>query len=275
MSDTINKIILFGSTGMLGRYVYSFFSASKYRVICINARITNESLPRVEEWLETEGIDEKTCVINCVGQIPQRTSNGFDNKTYFLINSLFPHILWGVCKKHSAKMIQPTTDCVFSGKKIGGKYTDNDAHDESSLYGMSKSLGEPLESTVIRTSIIGREKNNKKSFLEWVLNSKGEISGWSNHYWNGITCLEYCRVLLKIIEGNLFWKGVRHIYSPTPASKYEMACFIKEAFGMNIIIHNTISTETVYKTLTSIETDLFNIQPLEKQIKELVSFELL
>lgn len=275
MSRIINKIIIFGSTGMLGRYVYSFFTNTEYRVICINSRITNENLSKVEEWLETEDIDDKTCVINCIGQIPQRTNDGFNNKTYFLVNSIFPHILWGICKKHGAQMIQPTTDCVFSGKKIGGKYTETDAHDEPGLYGMSKSLGEPPECTVIRTSIIGREKNNKKSFLEWVLNSNGQISGWSNHFWNGITCLEYCRVILKIIEGNLFWKGVRHVYSPSPSSKYEMTCFIKDAFRINIQIDCKESSESVDKTLVSEEPDLFYIQPLEKQIKELISFELL
>lgn len=119
-------------------------------------------------------------------------------------------------------MIHPTTDCVFSGKK--GGYVETDVHDELGSYGMSKSLGEPVGCTCIRTSIIGRELFNKKSFLEWVIsNNNGTISGWSNHMWNGITCLEYCGVIEKIINEHLFWSGVKHIYSPTSVSKHEMA----------------------------------------------------
>ena len=56
MSRIINKIIIFGSTGMLGRYVYSFFTNTEYHVICINSRITNENLSKVEEWLEGKSV---------------------------------------------------------------------------------------------------------------------------------------------------------------------------------------------------------------------------
>jgi hypothetical protein len=54
-----------------------------------------------------------------------------------------------------------------------------------------------------------------------------------------------------------------------------MACFIRDAFGINIQIDCKESSESVDKTLASVEPELFYIQPLEKQIKELVSFELL
>jgi len=172
-------------------------------------------------------------------------------------------------------MIQPTTDCVFSGTKPIGNYTENDIHDETCLYGISKSLGEPPECTVLRTSIIGREKYNKASFMEWVLNSTCEIDGWSNHYWNGITCLEYCHIVRKILDENLFWKGVKHIYSPNTMSKYEMIECIKETFGITIGTRRVSISDTIDKTLMSIYEPMFPIQSLEKQIKDLASFHIL
>ena len=183
----IKKILLFGKSGMLGNYIYSYFR-DKIEIIPLIFRIEENTLDTLESILLDNRIDENTCVINCTGQIPQRKSKESSDKIYFLINSIFPQLLWSICKRYNAKMIQPTTDCVFSGKK--GNYSENDLHDEDNSYGLSKSLGEPFGATMIRTSIIGCELYNKKSFLEWVLsNNHNSIQGWDNHLWNGITCL--------------------------------------------------------------------------------------
>lgn len=274
MSNSIEKILLFGSTGMLGNYIHTYFTKNtKIKVINVHYRIRQDTLDTLEEILENSGIDKYTCIINCIGLIPQRKETKQNDKDYFLINGLFPHVLWDVCKKYGAKMIQPTTDCVFSGKT--GNYIESDIHDETNAYGMSKSLGEPNGSTIIRTSIIGLEKNNKKSFLEWVRSSNGKhINGWSNHMWNGITCLEYCHIIEQIIQQNLFWSGVKHIYSPTPVSKYDMAQYIINTFTLDIEITPLISQEPSDKTLSSIHETLFEIKELELQINELKYFKL-
>ena len=275
MTCKIEQIFIFGSTGMLGNYISAFFSKkSQFKVININFRITNTTIHDLENVLIQNGIDDKTCIINCIGQIPQRNQ---DNKTYILVNSIFPHLLWNICTRHGSKMIQPTTDCVFSGRRIEGNYTENDNHDEDGLYGMSKSLGEPYDCTIIRTSIIGREIYNKKSFLEWVITNgenNGEINGWSNHYWNGITCLEYSKLIFKIINENLFWTGVRHISSPNAVSKYELASFIRDVFGLNLKINKVECSEIINKTLKSNYENIYNIKDLFGQIMDLKTFNL-
>jgi dTDP-4-dehydrorhamnose reductase len=270
---TIDKIILFGSSGMLGRYIYSYFK-TKINIINIEYKITNNNFEVLEQMLVNNHIDENTCIINCIGLIPQRIYQN-ENKTFFLINSIFPSILWNICKKYKAKMIQPSTDCVFSGKK--GNYLETDIHDETSYYGMSKSLGEPYDCTIIRTSIIGLELMNKKSFLEWVISNKNnEINGFTNHYWNGITCLEYCKVIEKIIHQNIFWCGIRHIYSPTSKSKYELASIINDIFNLNMNIIPVETNDKIDKTLLSIynNNDIFEIPELYNQINELKDFKL-
>ena len=274
----IRKILLFGSTGMLGSYIYDYFRRlSDIEIIKIDYRVANKTLANLENILSENGIDEHTCIINCIGLIPQRKSSESRDSEYYLVNSIFPQILSSICQRHGAKMIQPTTDCVFSGKREEGLYTEDDLPDETGHYGMSKSLGEPANCTVIRTSIIGRERFNKCSFLEWVLaNSEKEIEGWSNHYWNGITCLEYCKIIRRIIEENLFWNGVRHIYSPTPASKYELACMIRDAFELDYMrILETKCETPVNKTLSSKYERMFDIPELYAQIKELKYFALI
>jgi len=270
----INKILLFGSSGMLGRYIYSYFNnIQNISLSTIDIRISCESLETIEDILIRNGIDQYTCIINCIGAIPQRQAQSSPDKNYFLVNSIFPNLLWHICKKYNAKMIHPTTDCVFSGKR--GLYTEFDEHDETNSYGVSKSLGEPVGCTVIRTSIIGKELINKKSFLEWVIsNNNNKINGFTNHMWNGITCLEYCKIIDRIITNNLFWSGVRHISSPTPKSKYEMACIISDTFNLNIEITSLESVDPSNKTLTSKYTNLFEIPELKDQINDLKDFNL-
>lgn len=282
----INKIFLFGATGMLGNYIFNYFSndlSYNIKIIKIPFRISSENIEKLEEVLIQNNIDDETCVINCIGMIPQRKESNISDSVYFLVNSIFPNVLWQICKKYNSKMIQPTTDCVFSGKKINGGYTETDIHDEKNAYGMSKSLGEPLGCTVIRSSIIGCELYNKKSFLEWVLNSikdNKQIQGWDNHYWNGITCLQYCKVIEKIIIDNNFWKGIRHIYSPSKKSKYELASMIIEVFyGKDKLelLSKYSGVENIDKTLNSEfnEGSYFNIPELYVQIKELKTFVLI
>jgi dTDP-4-dehydrorhamnose reductase len=265
----INKIILFGSNGMLGNYVKQYFSKKEnIELICItrsNYEINSKNISNLDTFLSDYNINESTCVINCIGLIPQRNTENLD---YFIVNSIFPLYLSKVCKKYNSKLICPTTDCVFSGKK--GSYLESDFHDETNAYGISKSLGEHMDATVIRVSIIGEEKQNKKSFLEFVKNSNAEINGWDNHYWNGITCLQYCKIIDKIITENLFWNGIRHLYSPDIRSKYELACIIKSAYNLLININGIKTNNIVDKTLASeYKTNMiFEIPSLEQQIFE-------
>jgi dTDP-4-dehydrorhamnose reductase len=269
---SIDKIILFGSTGMLGRYICQYFN-DKINISTIDYRISEQNFERLEEQLTKVGIDNRTCVINSIGLIPQRKNKNVSDKEYYIINGLFPNILWELCKKYKAKMIQPSTDCVFSG--IQGEYIETDIHDETNAYGISKSLGEPCGSTIIRTSIIGLELHNKKSFLEWVIsNNNKKIKGFTDHYWNGITCLEYCKIIHEIIMKDLFWTGVRHICSPEIHTKYEIAEMIANVFDLNIEIEEA-HTEIINKSLKSVYKNEFNIPELQDQIKELKYFNIL
>jgi len=232
MSEEIKNIIIFGSNGMLGTYLYKYlsiladnFKRPKYNVIGITRKdfvITNDNITHLKSFLEKFNLKDNTLIINCIGLIPQRNKIN-DNYDYFLVNTVFPLSLEKACQKLNFRLLHASTDCVFTGsKKYGESYNETDLPDEENIYGLSKCLGEPLQSTVIRTSIIGEEIYNKHSFLEWVRNSKDIINGFTNHFWNGITCLQYAKIVDQIIRENLFWQGVRHIYSPNIVSKYEL-----------------------------------------------------
>lgn len=269
------KIFIFGSNGMLGNYVKSYLS-QHYEISVLTRNdydLSKLHINSLEELLLNKFLEKDDVVINCAGVIPQASKQrSVNSKLYFTVNSLFPVILSQLCNKYAAKMIHITTDCVFSGRD--GQYNELSFHDETNDYGMSKSLGELCNATIIRTSIIGEELTNKRSLLEWVKSNKDkEIYGFINHFWNGVTCLQLAKIIYKIINENLYWFGVRHIFSPRSVSKFELISLINEVYKLNIKI-NPFETEKVDKTLITIynTNDLFNIIDLKKQIAEIIDY---
>lgn len=270
------NIFLFGSNGMLGNYMQSILSKD-YSILSLTRKeydISKLDINTLDDFLKSKNIYDNDIIINCAGVIPQSSKQrGTNTRLYFIINSLFPVILSQLCDKYNAKMIHITTDCVFSGKD--GNYDEKSVHDEINDYGISKSLGELCKATIIRTSIIGEEINNKRSLLEWVRgNSEKEINGYINHYWNGVTCLQLSKIVKQIIKNNSFWYGVKHVYSPRIISKYELVSIINDVYNLNIKINKFSTKETVNKTMTSIWSHDYKIPDLVEQIKELYLWKL-
>jgi len=260
------KIILFGSTGMLGNYMKKYLTQF-HEIVCVDRNTFDvESC----DWVKLDGIVQSgELIINCAGAIPQQKC---DIRKYIALNSLFPHKVNEIAKEYGIPFIHITTDCVFLGKD--GNYDETSKHDAEDIYGISKSLGEDNTMCIIRTSIIGEEINHKNSLIEWVIKQKdGTIDGYENVFWNGVTCLQLAKIIEIIINKNVYWQGVRHIFSPNAVSKYELCQYINEIYELNI----TITKKQVdYKkmTLSSIYNMELNIPDIKEQIKEQYVFNI-
>jgi dTDP-4-dehydrorhamnose reductase len=219
------KIVLFGSNGMLGEYLKSYLS-KKYDVLSLTRKDIDLSVIDESSLMNflKNNVSKDDIIINGCGIIKQRDYKPIE---MIMVNSVFPNLLAKFKKDIDCKIIHITTDCVFSGSR--GLYVETDKHDCLDDYGKSKSLGENPLLTTIRTSIIGEEKSNKKSLLEWVISNRNKtIDGYDNHLWNGVTCLELSKFISEMIENNNFWEGVKHIFSPSTLSKYELVNIIND-----------------------------------------------
>lgn len=269
------NILVFGSTGMLGRYIFNVLN-QQHHVRCVNREqydILRQTWKDLEKLLITLF---QTCnydvVVNCIGAIPQKY-NKENNYEYIKINTLFPHKLNEYLKTFNCKFIHITTDCVFDGQR--GNYSEHDPHTEKGIYGTSKSLGEPHDATVIRTSIIGEEWYSHCSLLEWLIHNKNkEIKGFVDHYWNGVTCLTLSNIINEIITRHLYWNGVRHIFSPEVVSKHELCQMINEIYQLEINIQ-PFQKGYMNRSLVSCDTlDTFSIEPIYIQIQKQKDFKL-
>jgi len=271
----VRNILVLGADGMLGSQLVDYFHNLKNYNLSYTSRREAQnhnviSFDIMKNNIEDlDNIKNFDYIINCIGIIKPLIDTNTINSIY--INSIFPLKLANFCEKNNIKLIHITTDCVYSGKK--GKYKEDDEHDCIDYYGKSKSLGEPKNCMVIRTSIIGKEKNNFLSLISWVLSQKNKsINGFKNHLWNGVTTNYLAEIIHNIIDQNLFVKNLVHIYSPNDVSKFELLNYINNKFSLNISINNVNADHPVDRTLRSMQNLSKNIviKDIEKQINELI-----
>ena len=272
------KILVLGKNGMLGRY-FSTYLTQKGFDVCALGRDELDVYDKTFKYLyeyfgKFKATDKKIVVLNCIGLVHQTGCK--DPEKFLSLNAYFPKTLSVICKYYGWELIHPTTDCVYDGND--GPYVESDVANETGTYGLSKALCEPLDATVIKVSIIGEELDHKYSLIEWIKSNKGNtIKGFKNHLWNGITCLQYAKLVEQIMIENRFWKGTYHIYSPRVVSKYELAQLVNKVYNLGLTIEEFNTPKDCDKTLASNYpevNDSFNIPDLSVQIQDLHDFDI-
>lgn len=205
-------------------------------------------------------------IINCIGILNKACDN--DPCNAILLNSYLPHFLADVTKDMKTKVIHISTDCVFSGDK--GSYTVNDKKDAQTIYGISKSLGElnDNKNVTIRTSIIGPDLNkNGIGLFNWFTHQTGEVNGFSNVYWTGLTTLECAKVIETVIETNL--SGLYNAVPNAKISKYDLLCLIKKYFNIDIEINQV---DEPYSDKSLVNNFVYYILDYEPMIIDLANW---
>jgi dTDP-4-dehydrorhamnose reductase len=235
------KILVLGANGMAGHVITIGLreSFSNYDVISVarsNSLIKPTFLLDISNFIDLEKLIHKVVpdiIINCIGLL---NKNAEDNpEKAILINSYLPHFLESITKLSKIKIIHISTDCVFSGKE--GNYLESSFKNGVGFYAQSKALGEIINNKdlTIRTSIIGPEINNNGiGLFHWYYNQTGQISGYTNALWTGVTTIELLRAINASIKENL--TGLYHLVNNQKISKYDLLNIINDEFKRDVII---------------------------------------
>ena len=247
------KILVTGVAGMLGHKMFQVLRARFPDTLgTVIEDVRKPPFDRVDflqgpdvisrvdmtDFVSLEGILRDTrpdFIVNCVGIIKQR-DEAFQAIPSISINALLPHKLAAFAEKWGGRIIHPSTDCVFSGKK--GGYTEEDLSDAEDLYGRTKYLGEVSceNALTLRTSIIGRELVEHKSLLDWLLSQNGKtIRGFRRVIYSGVTTNELAELVALVVRRFPELNGLYQVASE-PISKHDLLCQIKEAFGVAVEI---------------------------------------
>ena len=250
MKSKLLRVLVLGSTGMLGNAVLRLFSDSSgyetfgtVRSSSALRLLPNSLHPNIICGLDIENGDglvdifskvRPDIVINCIGLVKQLASTD-DPLTTIPINSLLPHRLALLCSLTRARLVHMSTDCVFSGSK--GMYKESDISDAYDLYGRSKYLGEVgyPNAITLRTSIIGHELDGARSLVGWFLAQEGSVKGFKCAIFSGLPTVEIARIIRDYVIPNPEMHGLYHV-SAQPINKYDLLQLVAQTYNKKIEI---------------------------------------
>ncbi|SCY46549.1 dTDP-4-dehydrorhamnose reductase [Lachnospiraceae bacterium XPB1003] len=194
------RFLILGCNGMAGHLISLFLkerghdvlgfalTKSKY-VDSVVGDAKNEDFIR-----DLVGVNKFDSVINCIGILNQFAESNKSKAVY--LNAYLPHFLAQITEGTDTQIIHMSTDCVFSGKR--GQYTETDVRDGETFYDRSKGLGELEDdkNITLRNSVIGPDtKKEGIGLLNWFMQQKGEVYGYTGAIWTGLTSLELARMM--------------------------------------------------------------------------------
>jgi dTDP-4-dehydrorhamnose reductase len=242
------NILVLGATGMLGNAVYRVLSeaddaqvfgtvrsvvAQRFfipelasRLVVVENLEDHNTLERLFDMVEPQ------VVVNCVALGKSAPSDPMKSISIF---SLLPHRLARLCRLRSARVIQISSDGVFSGSR--GGYTEDDYPDASDVYGIAKLLGEVSgpHAITLRTSIIGHELQTRTGLLEWFLSQDNQCRCYARAIFSGFPTVVLAHLIRDVLLPQPDLHGIYHVASE-PISKFDLLRLVAEVYGKSIEI---------------------------------------
>lgn len=270
------KLLILGGNGMAGHMLAAYLRRQGKHHVFHTTRdksdlgglyVDADDIAGVEKLVE---IVSPHCIINALGVLNQFAER--DPIEAYHVNGFLPHRLRRAADAVHARLIHISTDCVFEGTR--GGYTEEDKPDGTSVYAITKSLGEvraPGHLT-IRTSIIGPEiRSGGIGLMEWFLSRKGQVSGYERVMWNGVTTLELAKAVEAMLDSDV--SGLIHLAHPQPLSKYELLRQLQYAFHKDDVEIIPDDVHVQDRTLVSTRADVrFQLPSYPDMLAELAEW---
>lgn len=222
---------------MLGRQVVRAVEERGHTAIGLSHR--EMSIDDAEAVMMQLAYWRPEAVINCAGKLP-----GADPVDMAMTNVVGPALLahW---KK--ARIVNMSTDCVFSGKRGGWIRSVTDRPDPIDSYGRTKLAGEIDAQHVL--NVRGSFIDPRGGLLKWLLDQPpgAAVSGWENAWWNGTSAYRMAMKLVLLAEDTR--SGVIHVAAENAISKGVLLREMSMAFDLDVKIVRSHQVK-VYRTLS-------------------------
>lgn len=272
-------LLVIGATGILGRAVALEASRRGVDPVVVTYRSRPGAIPafgdtaRHLDVADREGVFEllaavrPSVVVNCAGLTKALST---DANQAHRANTLGPRTLRAACDELGSRLVHVSTDCVFDG--AGGPYSEQDRPNATDVYGRSKAAGEidvPPHLTV-RTSFIGEEYGTRYGLLAWLLCQKGEVPGFTNHLWSGLTATQLARALLELAAAATV-TGLLHV-SGQGLSKYELLALLARRLALDVEVRPVEAPCGVDRRLVTVRSAVApDVPPIEEMVEELAT----
>lgn len=264
------KILILGADGMLGHVVATYLTEKGHEVVKTSRDPDdNYYYDAYENVYGIEGIIARVhpdAIINCIGILNEAAEK--HHALAILLNSFLPNFLDTLSEKYRFTLVHITTDCVFDGEN--GNYTEDSVPNATSFYGISKAMGEVRSdrTLTLRLSIVGPDINpGGIGLFNWFSKQSGEVKGYSEVYWTGVTTIELARVIEEALQKKI--TGFHHVVNNEKIKKSELIRLFEKYFhfGITVIDDNTKkSDKSLVRTSKSYD---FKIPSYEQMVKDM------
>jgi len=267
------KVLVLGSTGMLGHQIVNYlkdFDELIVQDISYKNKLRKNTV--IIDAMDGDALEmavitlKPDFIINCIGVLIKGSNN---ERRAIYLNSYLPHQLREIANNMNSKLIHISTDCVFSGGR--GQYVETDPRDGQGIYSQTKILGEIIDKTniTLRTSIIGPElKSNGEGLFHWFMNQTGDVSGFTNTIWSGVTTIELAKVVKWSMDNNV--TGLYHVTNNSIISKFSLLELFKKYTKKNINI-NPVNGKSSDKSLVDTRLLLnYKIPSYDQMVSDMV-----
>lgn len=244
-SEKSTRILISGSTGMLGSYVvrclrssshkFEVFTTSRKEINGVNhfaADLTNKTeISRILREVQPEVIVHCAAIVNI---LKCEEDKEYANLVHVEVTDTlanFPSV---------REFIYISTDSVFDGQK--GNYHENYHVNPLNYYAQTKYEGELValksnkKCAVLRTNIIGFNDPPGSSLFEWAIRNlldNRSITGYENVYFNPLYCDDLASVIHDLMRID-YEPGVYHVGAKGGISKYEFLKYVKSSIAVDI-----------------------------------------
>jgi len=246
LADNAVNVLVLGATGLLGNAVFRSMSKTS------DARVTGtlrreaarglfaaEHAGRLTVVRDIEDPDQLARLFDAVG--PDLVVNCIaagrpapaDPIRSIQVYSVLPRRLAHLCRLSGARMVQISSDGVFSGAR--GSYREDDPPDANDIYGISKLLGEIAEphAITLRTSIIGHELQSTGGLLEWFLAQQGQCRCYTRAIFSGFPTIVLADLIRDVVIPRSDLHGVYHV-ATQPISKFDLLRLVAKRYDKKI-----------------------------------------
>ncbi len=270
----MNKVLLLGSTGLLGSAIKQVFLPSDFELLVPDrSELELRSFHQVADYIEDHMPD---VIINCAGYnlVDQCEVEEYEQVLAEELNVDLVMQLAKLSKKINAYFITFGSDYVFDGKK-GQAYIESDVPNPINYYGQTKlraeiqALQNNDKALIIRTSwLFGPHKNNFVSSIYKKLESDNPVAVVTDQTGCPTYTLDIANYLLNtVLEEKP--SGVMHLCNDNPVNWHQFALAIEELAATGKMIE-AISSKDLKRLATRPECSILS----SERIKPMRNFKL-
>lgn len=228
------RVLVIGSSGMLGQMVTLYLVQRGFFVTDLSRtrrlRPQTVLLDVLDQNAFIRFLEEQdyNVIVNCAALLGRACDSHPAEAT--ALNAWFPHFLEEQFRERKTKIIQISTDAVFSSSLAERMPFDLCSPD--TFYGQTKMTGElhNKKDLTLRSAFWGPDQRQEGSgLMNWFLESTGTVEGYRNVTFNGVTSLECAKCIEEAIIRDV--AGVYHLCARETLSKYDLLCLLRSTFG--------------------------------------------